>query len=47
MERDQKTAFKSVYLEDDGRTIRLQPLNDAYLPRSVDREDGSGLWVAA
>ena len=47
LERDNETTFKRIYLENDGRTIRLQPLNGAYPPRSVDREDVSGLWAAA
>ncbi len=47
LERDNETTFKRVYFEDDGRTIRLQPLNGSYPPRSVDREDVSGLWAAA
>jgi SOS-response transcriptional repressor LexA len=46
LERDNETTFKRVYFEEDGRTIRLQPLNNAYAPRFVDREDISGLWAA-
>lgn len=46
LERDNETTFKRVYFEDDGRTIRLQPLNNSYPPRFVDREDVSGLWAA-
>jgi diguanylate cyclase (GGDEF)-like protein len=46
LERDNETTFKRVYFEEDGRTIRLQPLNNAYAPRFVDREDVSGLWAA-
>jgi SOS-response transcriptional repressor LexA len=47
LERDNETTFKRVYFEDDGRMIRLQPLNNKYPPRTVDREDVSGLWAAA
>jgi len=45
--RDNETTFKRIYLEDDGRTIRLQPLNPAYAPRAVDREDIGGMYAAA
>ena len=51
LERDNETTFKRIYLEDDRRTIpfrgRLQPLNGAYPPRSVEREDVTGLSAAA
>jgi phage repressor protein C with HTH and peptisase S24 domain/DNA-binding XRE family transcriptional regulator len=46
LERDAETTFKRVYFEDDGRSIRLQPLNSAYPPRTVDREDVAGLYAA-
>ena len=45
--RDNEVTFKRVYLEDEGETIRLQPLNNAYAPRSVDREDVAGMYAAA
>jgi SOS-response transcriptional repressor LexA len=47
LERDNETTFKRIYLEDEGRTIRLQPLNSRYPPRTVDREDVAGLYAAA
>lgn len=46
LERDNQTTFKRVYVEDDGRTIRLQPLNNAYPPQFIDREDIGGMYVA-
>lgn len=46
-ERDSHTTFKRIYIEDDGRSIRLQPLNNAYPPQVVDREAVSGLYAAA
>ncbi len=47
LERDHETTFKRVYLEDNGKTIRLQPINPAYPPRIVKREDVGGLYAAA
>jgi phage repressor protein C with HTH and peptisase S24 domain len=47
LERDNETTFKRVYYEDDGRTIRLQPLNNAYPPRLVAREHVTGIYAAA
>ena len=38
-ERDAHTTFKRIYVEDGGRAIRLQPLNNAYGPQVVDREE--------
>lgn len=46
LERDNETTFKRVYFEDDGSAIRLQPLNSAYPPRIVDREDVAGMYAA-
>ena len=49
LEPDHETTFKRVYLEKDGRgreLIRLQPLNPAYAPRTVDREQVAGLFAA-
>ncbi len=46
LERDAETTFKRVYFEDGGRRIRLQPLNSAYPPRIVDREEVAGLYAA-
>jgi repressor LexA len=45
-ERDNETTFKRVYFEEDGRMIRLQPLNNAYAPRMIDREDVAGMYAA-
>ncbi len=44
---DNETTFKRIYIEDDRRTIRLQPLNSVYPPRLVDREDIGGMYAAA
>lgn len=49
LERDQETTFKRVYFEagaDGAELIRLQPINNAYPPRVVDREDVAGLYAA-
>ncbi len=49
IEPDQATTFKRVYFEKDkhGRDmIRLQPLNNAYPPRVLAREDVAGLYAA-
>lgn len=43
---DNETTFKRVFFEDDGRTIRLQPLNPKYTPQFVDREDVGGIYAA-
>ena len=45
--RDNETTFKRIYIENDGRTIRLQPLNSAYPPQYVDREEIGGMYAAA
>jgi repressor LexA len=47
LERDAETTFKRVYFEDGGLTLRLQPLNEKYPPRRVNREDVAGLYAAA
>jgi SOS-response transcriptional repressor LexA len=47
LERDHETTFKRVYFEEGGKKIRLQPINPAYPPRIVDREDVGGLYAAA
>jgi SOS-response transcriptional repressor LexA len=47
LERDHETTFKRVYVENKGKSIRLQPINPAYPPRVVAREDVSGLYAAA
>jgi len=46
LERDAQTTFKRVYVEDDGAKIRLQPLNNAYPPVVLLREDVAGLYAA-
>lgn len=49
IEPDHETTFKRVYFEKgaDGRElIRLQPLNPAYPPRVLGREDVAGLYAA-
>jgi repressor LexA len=47
LERDSQTTFKRIYFEDDGQSIRLQPLNNSYPPRLVPREDIGGMYAAA
>lgn len=47
LDRDNETTFKRVFFEDDGATIRLQPINPRYRPRRVQREDVGGLYAAA
>ncbi len=49
LERDGETTFKRVYFEKGeggGEMIRLQPLNAAYGPRMVGREEVAGLYAA-
>lgn len=48
LEPDHETTFKRIYLEQQGgrELIRLQPLNSAYPPRVVDREQVAGLYAA-
>lgn len=49
LERDAQTTFKRVYFEKGDRgeeLIRLQPLNSAYPPRVVRREEVAGLYAA-
>ena len=49
LEPDHETTFKRVYFErdDGGRDmIRLQPINNAYPPRAVPREEVAGLYRA-
>lgn len=47
LERDNETTFKRIYLEDDQQTIRLQPLNSEYPPRSLDQKEITGMYAAA
>ncbi len=47
LEPDHETTFKRVYFEgESGSRIRLQPLNSAYPPRTVDRDMVAGLYAA-
>jgi phage repressor protein C with HTH and peptisase S24 domain len=46
LEPDHQTTFKRVFFEDDGRRVRLQPLNPAFEPRTIDREQVAGLYRA-
>ena len=49
LEPDHETTFKRVYFErdpDERDMIRLQPINNAYPPRTVPREDVAGLYRA-
>jgi len=49
LEPDHESTFKRVYLEhgkDGEELIRLQPLNSAYPPRVVGREQVAGLYAA-
>ena len=49
LEPDHESTFKRVYLEvgkDGEELIRLQPLNGAYPPRVVGREQVAGLYAA-
>lgn len=48
-ERDGETTFKRVYFETGSggeELIRLQPLNSAYPPQEVGREEVAGLYTA-
>ena len=54
LERDNQTTLKRIYFEDEGSNnespsgmIRLQPLNNAYAPRIVHREEVNGMYAAA
>ena len=46
LERDAQTTFKRVYFEEGGEKIRLQPLNSAYPPRVLEREEVAGMYAA-
>jgi repressor LexA len=49
LEPDHETTFKRVYLEQGAggeELIRLQPLNSAYPPKIVPREQVAGLYAA-
>lgn len=47
LEPDHESTFKRVYFEQDGGdgSIRLQPINNAYAPRTVPRERVAGLYA--
>ena len=45
-ERDGESTFKRAYFDEGGGSIRLQPLNSAYPPRTVSREEVAGLYAA-
>ena len=47
LERDGESTFKRIYIEDDDGSIRLQPLNPKYAPRTVPREDIAAMYAAA
>jgi repressor LexA len=47
-ERDAESTFKRVYFETDqngAEMIRIQPINNAYPPRTVPREEIAGLYA--
>lgn len=46
LEPDHESTFKRVFFEDDGRVVRLEPLNTAYATRVLDREQVAGLYRA-
>ncbi|MEO0512927.1 MAG: S24 family peptidase [Planctomycetota bacterium] len=50
LEPDHESTFKRVYFEagsNGGELVRLQPLNDRYPARTVERERVAGLFAAA
>ena len=49
LEPDHESTFKRVYFEQDhdgAELIRIQPINNAYAPRTVPREQVAGLYAA-
>lgn len=46
LEPDHETTFKRVFVDEDAGRIRLQPLNPAFEPRTVDREQVAGMFRA-
>lgn len=46
LEPDHESTFKRVFFEDEGRRVRLEPLNAAYATRVLDREQVAGLYRA-
>jgi phage repressor protein C with HTH and peptisase S24 domain len=47
LQRDAESTFKRIYFEEEGESIRLQPLNSKYPPRTVPREDVAAMYAAA
>ncbi len=50
LEPDHESTFKRIYFEaskDGDPHIRLQPINNAYPPRTLPRENVAGLYAAA
>ncbi len=45
--RDNETTFKRIYIEDEGKRIRLEPLNSEYEAACIDREDIAAMYAAA
>ena len=46
LEPDHESTFKRVYLEEEGKTIRLQPLNPSFASRLVGRAHVAGMYRA-
>ncbi|MFA9479655.1 helix-turn-helix domain-containing protein [Phycisphaerales bacterium AB-hyl4] len=46
LEPDHETTFKRVYFDQEAGTVRLQPLNPAFAPQVVPREQVAGLYRA-
>jgi len=46
LEPDHETTFKRVFVDEEAGRIRLQPLNPAFEPRTVDREQVAGMYRA-
>jgi len=46
LEDSHETTFKRVYLEEEGRRIRLQPLNPRFAPQTRPREEVAGVYRA-
>lgn len=46
LEPDHESTFKRVYFDQSAGTIRLQPLNPDFPPRTVEREQVSGMYRA-
>jgi phage repressor protein C with HTH and peptisase S24 domain len=47
LDRDNETTFKRVFFEKNGEIIRMEPVNRAYRPKRVKREDVGGMYAAA